>query len=157
MIRGSIERLAILCAAAGVTASEWDDFVTEVRQAGSEETRRLYTRLRHQLRSLEKALNEEDLPSNGPLELTLASVVRDVNRLIDEADISTPTAAHLLIKQLRSQEIGFDEETFRFNAKEGLRRWLYKIMREYGENSVLSAASAAFRGPLPEATWRLSR
>lgn len=155
MNRGSIEKLALLCAAAGITPAEWEDFLAEVRQSGSDETRRLYNRVRSQLRSIEKAISDTDMPANGSLELTSSSVFRDVNRLIDQADVSTPTAARRLSTEMGKQFPDFDPELFRFNAKDGLRRWLNKLIREYGESAVLSAASSAFRERQGTSDWRL--
>lgn len=155
MIRGSIERLALLCAAAGITSAEWEDFTAEVRQTGAAEAKKLYNKIRHQVRSIQSIGDQEDVEHNGNLELTTSNVIRDITRLIDDADIPTSTAARHLSLEIQLDHPELNSDAFRFNSKEGLRRWLQRLIRAFGESYILSAASRTFRERLSDPDWRL--
>lgn len=153
MNRGSIEKLALICAASGITPTEWEDFLSEVRQSGSDETKRLYTRIRSDLKKLSRRFDDE-VAYSGPMELTQASVHRDISKMIDKADISTTLAAKRISKELTKEFPDIDDDVIRFNSKSGLRRWLKKLINEFGDRTVLSAAGRALSERDPS-SWRL--
>jgi hypothetical protein len=155
--RSTIQRWAIMWAASGMTISDLEEFLEWVGNSDQQDVIRSFSRVRNQIRHLERALLDDDDISGTSRRTTIEydSLVRDVQRLISNSDLSTEVATTKISDKLAANEPHLDVP--KFSPKEGLRRWLIKLARQRGSGKVLSATLEALRVPggSAESDWRL--
>lgn len=150
MTQNPLEKLLLLAVAAGMSVGEFRSAINSVHAAGPSEIEDLYKRMRNRLRHLEDDLADRDRGE-------VASPVRsDVLNLARAAALPPRIAAERLAEQLhRGDPL---RQLPPFNQKEGLTRWVERVLRVVGDSALLNAAVAAFssaeRHP---GSWTLGR
>lgn len=159
MTKNPFRRIANICAAAGITAAEFREFVRAVSRDHPEEAAKLYNNVRRSFKSFEQASEYELVSSHDQQEdLITEAVIADILRLVEGQGIDNPSAVRLLSDELLRLDSRLDRDDLTFSVKEGIRRWLARMIRLVGESTVLSAAVIAFSNAGGrDSHWRLSK
>jgi hypothetical protein len=158
MRQGSLLRLLLLAAGAGVNSAEIRDAIEVICESNPREIVNIYNSIRKRVRSIQETeIGQLDIEfdTRAPMQITR----QDILKLTRRASAKPVEAAERIRDALHRLD-NIDPSTLpSFNPREGLGRWIEKVYRLVGPTTLLNASISAFPnegGNDPE-KWLLTR
>jgi hypothetical protein len=156
MTQTALVRLMLLAAGAGVSGSEFRDFIDAIYGSNPREILHVYNELRKKMRQIQVSEHEQiglDFEIPGPTR----TVRQDIIQLAKRADIRVSDAAERIRAMLLSTSNIDGSAIPEFSVREGFGRWVERVARAVGPSVLLNAAISALAPKNDPLQWRLSR